>query len=251
MDFFKKQSIVISLAIAMTTLSVSAQSFNPNIAVGSQYDSTHVYVNSQDLDKFVNSFVAIFGGQPSKVTVTNVLPVPSTTKFRYIMSPVGTLSVFAYETPIPYPFGQERYGYLVTDMDKAIIAARQAGAEVIVSPFKDAIGRDAVIQWNGGVKTQLYWHSTPPNYQPLKTIPDNRVYISPDRADEFVKNFIQFANGKVIEDNSQADAGEIGIPHANFSPDQHRITIWQNAGHRHQWSSPLSFWLRYDWIRSR
>ncbi len=40
----------------------------------------------------------------------------------------------------PISFGQERTGYLVTDMSRAIAAARSAGAEVIVEPFKDAIG---------------------------------------------------------------------------------------------------------------
>jgi predicted enzyme related to lactoylglutathione lyase len=182
------------------------------VAVGPQYDSTHVYVAPGDLDSFVNSFVATFGGQPSKRSVTNVLPVPSSTEFQYLWTSVGTLSVFAFETPIPFPFGQERTGYLVKDMDEAIKAARLAGAEVIVEPFKDPIGMDAVIQWPGGVKMQLYWHFTPPTYPPLDTVPDNRVYVSRDEADKFVTGFLRFAQGKVVADNRQADAGEIGRP---------------------------------------
>jgi len=51
---------------------------------------------------------------------------------------------------------------------------------------KDPIGIDAVIQWPGGLKMQLYWHFTPPKYASMETIPDNRVYVSRDRADEFV-----------------------------------------------------------------
>jgi predicted enzyme related to lactoylglutathione lyase len=180
------------------------------VAVGAQYDSTHVYVAPSDLDAFVKSFVATFGGQPSAKTVTNVLPVPSSTEFQYLWTSVGALSVFAYQTPVPFPFGQERSGYLVTDMDQAIKAARSAGAEVIVEPFKDPIGRDAVIQWPGGVKMQLYWHFTPPQYASLEAIPDNRVYVSRDRADNFVDDFVRFAHGKVIEDDKRADAGEIG-----------------------------------------
>jgi predicted enzyme related to lactoylglutathione lyase len=182
------------------------------VAVGPQYDSTHVYVAPGDLDAFVNSFVATFGGQPSKRSVTDVLPVPSSTEFQYLWTSVGTLSIFAFETPIPFPFGQERTGYLVTDMDQAIKAARSAGAEVIVEPFKDPIGMDAVIQWPGGVKMQLYWHFAPPTYPPLETIPDNRVYVSRDEADNFVTDFVHFAHGKVIADDKQADAGEIGRP---------------------------------------
>ncbi len=182
------------------------------VAVGAQYDSTHVYVAPADLDSFVKSFVAAFGGMPSKPSVTNVLPVPSSTEFQYLWTSVGTLSVFAFQTPIPFPFGQERTGYLVTDMDQAIKAARAAGAEVIVEPFKDPIGMDAVIQWPGGLKMQLYWHFTPPQYAPLESIPDNRVYVSRDEADIFAKSFVRFSHGKMIEDDPHADAGEIGRP---------------------------------------
>jgi predicted enzyme related to lactoylglutathione lyase len=189
---------------------LSGSTSDANVAVGAQYDSTHVYVAPADLDAFVKSFAATFGGQPSKKIVTNVLPVPSSTEFQYLWTPAGTLSVFAFETPIPYPFGQERTGYLVTDMDAAIKAARASGAEVIVEPFKDPIGIDAVIQWPGGVKMQLYWHFTPPKYPPLETIPDNRLYVSRDRADEFVNDFLRFSRGKLLSDDKAADAGEIG-----------------------------------------
>lgn len=184
----------------------------PNVAVGPQYDSTHVYVAAGDLDAFISSVVATFGGQPSKLSVTNILPVPSSTEFQYLWTSVGTLSVFAFQTPIPFPFGEERTGYLVTDMDQAIKAARSAGAEVIVEPWKDPIGMDAIIQWPGGLKMQLYWHFTPPKYAPLETIPDNRVYVSRDQADNFVNDFVRFAHGKVIADEPHADAGEIGRP---------------------------------------
>jgi predicted enzyme related to lactoylglutathione lyase len=182
------------------------------VAVGPQYDSTHVYVASADLDAFVASFIATFGGQATQPAVMNVLPVPSSTQFRAVSTPFGLLSVFAFQTPIPFPFGEERTGYLVTDMDQAIKAARAAGAEVIVEPFKDPIGRDALIQWPGGLKMQLYWHTTAPHYAPLQTIPDNRVYISRDRADTFVADFIRFSGGKVVADDPRADAGEIGRP---------------------------------------
>jgi predicted enzyme related to lactoylglutathione lyase len=181
-----------------------------SVAVGAQYDSTHVYVAHSDFDAFVNSFVATFGGKPSRRSVTSVLPVPSSTEFQYVWSDFGTLSVFAYQTPIPFPFGDERTGYLVTDMDQAIRAARAAGAEVLVEPFHDPIGIDAVIQFPGGVKMQLYWHTVAPSYAPLKTIPTNRVYISRDAADAFVADFVKFSHGKLVEDNPRADAGEIG-----------------------------------------
>src|SRR5271156_2820307 len=188
----------------------ATSSLDAGVAVGAQYDSTHVYVAPADLDGFVKSVTATFGGQASKLSVTNVLPATSSTEFQYVWTPVGTMSVFAFDTPIPCPFGQERAGYLVPDMDAAIREARAAGADVIVAPFKDPIGRDAVIQWPGGVKMQLYWHFTAPKYAPLEAIPDNRVYVSRDVADRFVAAFVQFAHGKVLADDPKADAGEIG-----------------------------------------
>jgi predicted enzyme related to lactoylglutathione lyase len=195
---------------AFTTGGQSTPARDAGVAVGPQYDSTHVYVAPSDLDAFVNSFAAAFGGQPSKRSVTNVLPVPSSTEFQALSTSAGMLSIFAYQTPIPYPFGQERTGYLVTDMDEAIRDARAAGAEVIVEPFNDPIGIDAVIQWPGGVKMQLYWHFTAPKYPPLETVPDNRVYVSRDQADNFVNDFVGFSHGKVVTDDKHADAGEIG-----------------------------------------
>ena len=188
----------------------AAPAHDAGVAVGAQYDSTHVYVAPGDLDAFAKSVNATFGGQASKVSLTSVLPVPSSTEFQYVWTPVGTMSVFAFQTSIPFPFGAERTGYLVTDMDAAIREARAAGAEVIVEPFKDPIGRDAVIQWPGGMKMQLYWHFTAPNYPPLETVPDNRVYVSRDAADKFVASFVRFSHGKVLADDARADAGEIG-----------------------------------------
>jgi predicted enzyme related to lactoylglutathione lyase len=122
------------------------------------------------------------------------------------------VSVFGFKTPIPYPFGLERTGYLVTDMDAAIRAARATGADIFVSPFNDPIGRDAIIQWPGGVNMQLYWHTTAPSYPPLKTIPENRVYVSADRAEAFTRAFLAFSHGKTISDDAHAPGIEIGRP---------------------------------------
>jgi hypothetical protein len=181
-----------------------------NFAVGSQYDSTHVYVAPEDFDRFVASLLATFGGTSSKKAVTTVTPTPSSTMWQGVSTPVGLFSVFGFTTPIPYPFGAERTGYLVTDMDAAIAAARADGADVLVSPFNDPIGRDAVIQWPGGVYMQLYWHTTPPSNAPLQTVPENRVYLSPDRVDAFTRAFLAFSLGKIISDEAHAPGIEIG-----------------------------------------
>ena len=92
----------------------------------------------------------------------------------------------------------------MTDLDSSVKAAQSDGADVVVGPFDDPIGRDAVIQWPGGVNMQLFWHTTPRSYAPLKIIPENRAHLSALRADEFTCSFLAFSHGKV----------ESGEPHA-------------------------------------
>jgi predicted enzyme related to lactoylglutathione lyase len=183
-----------------------------DIAVGPQYDTTHVYVAPQNFDRFVASLLATFGGTESKQGVFTVTPTPSETMSQLVLTPAGSISVFGFKTPIPYPFGAERTGYLVRDLDAALRLAQAHGADVIVAPFPDPIGRDAVIQWPGGVNMQLYWHTTPPSYEPLQTIPENRIYLSPGKADEFIGHFLRFSRGKVVTDDKHAPGIEIGRP---------------------------------------
>lgn len=196
------------------TAAVAAQASaaTPTVGVGPQYDTTHVYVPVADFDRFVASVVKTFGGATSQEGVFTVTPTPSTTRIQLVLTPVGTLSVFGFKTPIPFPFGDERTGYLVTDLDKAVQAAQATGADVLVTPFNDPIGKDAIIQWPGGVNTQLYWHTTPPSYKALETVPENRVYVSADRADSFTTSFLTFSHGKIVSDDAHAPGVEIGRP---------------------------------------
>jgi hypothetical protein len=183
-----------------------------NVAVGSQYDTTHVYVAPGEFDTFVASLVATFGGTTSKKGVFTVTPTPSKTMSQLVLTPVGTISVFGFETPIPFPFGSERTGYLVTDMDSAIRAAHATGADLLVSPFNDPIGLDAIIQWPGGVNTQLYWHTIAPSYAALQSIPENRVYVSANAMRAFITSFMAFSHGEVISNDAHAPGVEIGRP---------------------------------------
>lgn len=215
MQTAKKFSSVLCLAICFhipvhIALGQTGQAIGSDVAVGPQYETTHVYVAPADFDRFVASLLATFGGTTTKQGVFDVTPTPSSTMSQLVLTPVGTLSVFGFKTPIPYPFGAERTGYLVTDLDAAMTAARSDGADVLVTPFNDPIGRDAVIQWPGGVNTQLYWHTTPPSYKPLVTIPENRVYLSPVRAAAFVQGFVAFSHGNVVSDDEHAPGVEIG-----------------------------------------
>ena len=202
-------SLALTLLAAQMMGSVQAAQ-SPMVAVAPQYDTSHVYVAPADVDGFVQSFIATFGGQSTKQVVVNVLPVPSSTTSQLLQTPVGTVSLFGFTTPIPHPFGQERNGYLVKDMDVAIKAARQNGADVIVSDFPDPIGRDVVIQWPGGINMQLYWHTTTPDYAAFQSIPENRIYVSADRADAFIKSFVGFSHGKIVADDKHAPAIDIG-----------------------------------------
>jgi predicted enzyme related to lactoylglutathione lyase len=211
-------ALVLTLDLAVGSLHVSAfaqsaqTAESVNVAVGPQYDTTHVYVAPEDFDRFVASLLATFGGTATKQGVFTVTPTQSSTMSQLVLTPVGTVSVFGFKTPIPYPFGLERTGYLVTDMDEAVRAAKATGADVFVAPFNDPIGRDAIIQWPGGLNTQLYSHTTAPSYTSLQTIPENRVYVSPDRVDAFLRSFLAFSHGTIVSDDARAPGVEIGRP---------------------------------------
>jgi predicted enzyme related to lactoylglutathione lyase len=202
-------------AIAVETRLADGRPFaktQQQFAVGAQYGTTHVYVPAEDMDRFAASFLATFGGRSSQPMVVTVTPAPSSTAWQALTTPVGLISLFGYKTPIPYPFGEERTGYLVTDMDAAVRSAKKAGAAVLVTPFPDVIGSDAVVQWPGGVNMQLYWHTKAPSYPSLQTVPENRVYVASEAAASFIRSFVGFAHGKIVSDNVQAPGAEIGRP---------------------------------------
>jgi hypothetical protein len=226
MRLIRALSFTILLIVGSVGVAVGQQTPTHNVAVGPQYDSTHVYVTADDFDRFVASFLATFGGTTTKQVVATVTPTPSSTLSQLILTPVGTISVFGYKTPVPYPFGVERTGYLVSDIDVAVRAARATGADVLVTPFDDPIGKDAIIQWPGGVNTQLYWHTTPPSYKPLETIPENRVYVSPDMVDAFIRSFLSFSKGDIVSDDDRAPGIEIGRPRDTYR----RVRISSNFG---------------------
>jgi hypothetical protein len=198
-----------------------AQLSGVSIAVAPQYDTTHVYVAPEDFDHCVSSLIGTFGGTASKQGVFTVTPTPSQTMSQLVLTPVGSVSVFGFKTPIPYPFGAERTGYLVKDLDAAVSSARASGADVIVTSFPDPIGRDAIIQWPGGVNMQLYWHTTAPSYDALDTVPENRVYVAPERVAEFIKRFLKFSHGRVHLDVLHAPGIELGKPGESF----HKILL--------------------------
>jgi len=180
------------------------------IAVAPQYDTTHVYVSPADVDTFVKCFLGTFGGTSTKQVVATVTPTPSSTTSQLLQTPHGTVSLFGFTTPIPYPFGAERTGLLVTNLDDAVKRAQAAGAELVVATFPDPIGRDAVVRFPGGVVTQLYWHTAKPSYADFDFVPENRIYVSPDGVEAFLKSFLEFSGGHIVHDDIEADGAEIG-----------------------------------------
>jgi len=206
----------VAITSGVAAKGTATSSSSPEVAVAPQYDTTHVYVAPEDFNRFTDSFVATFGGHKSPQGVFQVTPTPSQTMSQLVFTPVGTISVFGFKTPIPYPFGIERTGYLVTDMDAAVKSAKAHGADVMVATFPDPIGRDAIIEWPGGVYMQLYWHTKAPDYGALQTVPENRVYVSPGRADAFVRDFVVFAHGRIVSDDRQAPGMEIGRPNDTY-----------------------------------
>src|SRR6201987_1557620 len=98
-------AVVLTLGLAVGSLHVSAfaqsaqAAESVSVAVGPQYDTTHVYVAPEDFDRFVASLVATFGGTTNKQGVFTVTPMPSSTMSQLVLTPVGSLSVFGFKTP--------------------------------------------------------------------------------------------------------------------------------------------------------
>src|SRR6202167_5705080 len=202
--------VMATLFVAATTARAEDTRKAHAFAVAPQYSTTHVYVAPQDFEKCVASLVAVFGGQTPPRGESTVTPTPSKTFLHPVLTPVGIFSVFGFQTPIPYPFGTERTGSLVTDLDGAVHSAAAHGADVIVAPFDDPIGRDAIVAWPGGVHMQFYWHTKPASRPPLRTVPENRVYLSAGRVDAFIRGFVGFSDGAVVADKPSAPGIEIG-----------------------------------------
>jgi len=131
--------------------------------------------------------------QEGEFTVT---PTPSLTMSQLVLTPVGTLSVFGFKTPIPYPFGAERTGYLVTDIDAAVRAARAHGAALTARHFRPDRSRrhhsvarrrqhGSSIAHDGGISRA----ANRPGEPGLRLA---------GFADAFIRDFVAFAHGKIV-----------------------------------------------------
>jgi hypothetical protein len=57
---------------------------------------------------------------------------------------------------------------------------------------------------------QIYWHTTPPSYTAFQTVPENRAYVSPERADALIRSFVAFSHGKIVSDEPRASGIDVG-----------------------------------------
>src|SRR5580698_9530742 len=97
--------VTVTLFVAATTARAEEPAKTSTFAVAPQYSTTHVYVATENLDRFVASLLAVFGGETSPRGEFTVTPTPSKTVSQAVLTPVGAFSVFSFQTPIPYPFG--------------------------------------------------------------------------------------------------------------------------------------------------
>jgi hypothetical protein len=63
---------------------------------------------------------------------------------------------------------------------------------------------------------QFYWHTIKPSYAPLATVPENRIYLTPDAADAFLSSWLPFSGGRIVSDDKAAAGSEIGKPGTTY-----------------------------------
>lgn len=179
---------------------------NPeDLSVGPQYGTTHVYVDPSTQEAFTRSFIQTFGGESVAALENDA---------HSVASPSGTVSLYSAQSADST--NSASIGYLVLDLDHAISSAQKSGARLIAGPVQGALGRSAVIQWPGGIKTGLYQDEHRPNLPPLAARPDQRVHIAPAEVDGFVKAFLHFSKGTLMFDSPRRDAAEIGKPGESY-----------------------------------
>src|SRR5438445_58274 len=112
-----------SLASAPVSQVVAATQ-TPALAVGPQYDTTHVYVSPDSADAFILDFVAFAHGKivsddRNAPGVEIGRPTDTYRRVR-IESAFGRVAVLVTDGHLPYPYGREVTGYEVSDLSATI-----------------------------------------------------------------------------------------------------------------------------------
>ncbi len=222
-------SVLLVLSVLFANACSTARPEKAKIALGEAFRTFHVYAQPGTAAAFVNSWIATFGGtaQPPANGI-DLTPYPSKATAIMLSSPVAALSVYDFSTGIPYPFGREVSGWGVTDVDEGVKQASAADAQVLVAPFDDPLGRDAVIQFPAGNAVQL-WHlfDLPSNlYPPLTTKPDLRIYVPESSMNQFLDSYLAFTQGTTASDSAKADGAQIGLEGKTY----HRVVTTSDYG---------------------
>ena len=80
MKIYGPLTMLAAVMVLVLAAGKNAVAQGPSLAVGPQYDTTHVYVAPEDFDRFVDSLMATFGGTKSQSAVISITPTPSETK---------------------------------------------------------------------------------------------------------------------------------------------------------------------------
>ena len=81
-------ALMLAVQAGPQTASAADNSANsPGPGVSAQYDGAHVYLAPADMDPFVKSFIATFGGQAAAPATTTVTPTPSSASFVALRTP--------------------------------------------------------------------------------------------------------------------------------------------------------------------
>ena len=119
----------VSAALCQQSAETTAHAIlaTPDVAVGPQYDTTHVYIAPEDFDRFVSSVLSDIWRDY----------IEESCRRRYADSQQHLLTVdldacrydfrIRLHDTVPYPFGGERTGYLVTDMDSNTCCSTNGG----------------------------------------------------------------------------------------------------------------------------
>lgn len=203
---------------------------------GPDYDSTHIYTTMADVDPLTEQLVAVFGGEVKTYGELNICPQPSLAVVSVILSPYGLLSTFAFSTPVPYPFGQDKHGYRINDRAEMVARADAAGLDLAVAPFDDLGGLQVILRLPGGSALQLYEPPAEMGFPVVQHVPEARLYLGPRTIDPFLEAFATVTLGSVVRDDREADASEVGhegtFRRVEFESGYGRLLVLQTNGHQ-------------------
>ena len=255
MRIIKTFALTVVLCGSLASVPVSqvvAATPTPAVAVGPQYDTTHVYVAPDDFDRFVASLDhATFGGTTSKAGVFTVTPTPSLTMSQLVLTPVRHFVNLRFQDPNSLSLWRGTDGLSRNrHRRRPFGAARADGAAVTVATVsRPDRPRRRHSMARRRQHAALLAHDARRTIAPLQTVPENRVYVSPDSADAFIRDFVAFAHGKIVSDDRNAPGVEVGRPTDTLPTRPHRIRLRPRGCAGDRWPSSLSLWTGGDGLR--